>query len=66
MDSFTGVKKLADKMFNRSPRTQEAIELKEMKLEDHKCMQKNEIISLSIDDFLSDKKKQHFLDSFPV
>jgi hypothetical protein len=65
MDSFTPVKKLANKMFNRSPRIQEAIELKEMKLEDHKCMQKKEIITLSIDEFLNDKK-QHFLDTFPI
>lgn len=64
MDSLIGAMNIANRIFNRSPTIQEAIELKEMKLEDHKCMQKKEIITLNIDEFLNNKKR-HFLDSFP-
>ena len=64
MESFTVIKTFTDKVFNRSPTIREQIELKEMKLEDHKCFHQKEIISLHLDDFLNEEKKR-LIKEFP-
>ena len=63
MESFN-LKHLTDTIFNRSPKAPEQIELKEMKLQDHKCFHSKEIITMSVDDFLDNKRKE-LLTSFP-
>jgi hypothetical protein len=64
MENFTIIKTFTDKVFNRSPTTKEQIELKEMKLEDHKCFHHKEVISLPLDDFLNDEKRR-LIKEFP-
>ena len=64
MENFTIIKTFTNKVFNRSPTIKEQIELKEMKLEDHKCFHQKEVISLPLDDFLNDEKRR-LIKEFP-